>query len=220
MKARHDLCIDLKSFYAAVECVDRGLDPMTASLIVADPERTDKTICLAVTPALKKQGVKNRCRIFEIPDHISYEVAVPRMQRYIDCAADIYGIYLKYVSSEDIHVYSIDEVFMDVTNYLKLYHMTARQLGIRIMSEVLNRLGLPASCGIGSNLYLCKVALDITAKHSPDLIGELNEDSYRRTLWSHRPLTDFWRIGRGTANRLASYPCQRRISVSDLWYRC
>ncbi|MBQ9990745.1 MAG: DNA repair protein [Lachnospiraceae bacterium] len=202
---RHYLCIDLKSFYASVECVERGLDPMTTRLVVADPDRTDKTICLAVTPALKKLGVSNRCRIFEIPKHISYIMAPPRMQKYIDYAADIYDIYLNYIAPEDIHVYSIDEVFMDVTDYLPLYGTNARSLGIRLVQDIYEHLGIPAACGIGTNLYLAKVALDITAKRSPDFIGNLTEESYCSTLWKHRPLTDFWRVGKGTASRLASY---------------
>lgn len=204
MKQYTYICIDLKSFYASVECVERELDPMTTNLVVADPERSEKTICLAITPAMKALGIKNRCRVFEIPQGIDYITAPPRMQKYIDYSAEIYGIYLKYISKEDIHVYSIDEVFMDVTDYLPLYHMTARQLGQQIMSDVYDSLGIRATCGIGSNLYLCKVALDITAKHSPDFIGELDEQSYQKTLWNHRPLTDFWRVGAGTVNRLAS----------------
>ena len=204
MKQHTYLCIDLKSFYASVECVERGLDPMTTNLVVADPERTDKTICLAITPAMKALGIKNRCRIFEIPKGISYITASPRMQKYIDYSAEIYYIYLQYISKDDIHVYSIDEAFMDVTDYLPLYGLTARQLGQKIMQDVYDRLGIRATCGIGSNLYLCKVALDITAKHSPDFIGELDEETYKKTLWNHRPLTDFWRVGAGTVNRLAS----------------
>ena len=204
MKQYTYLCIDLKSFYASVECVERGLDPMTTNLVVADPERTDKTICLAITPAMKALGIKNRCRIFEIPKGIDYITASPRMQKYIDYSAEIYYIYLQYISNEDIHVYSIDEAFMDVTDYLPLYGLSARELGQKIMQDVYEKLGIRATCGIGSNLYLCKVALDITAKHSPDFIGELDEKTYQKTLWSHRPLTDFWRVGAGTVSRLAS----------------
>ncbi len=202
MKQRTYLCIDLKSFYASVECVERGLDPMTTNLVVADMSRTEKTICLAITPAMKKLGIPNRCRIFEIPKHITYIAAPPRMQLYIDYAAEIYSIYLKYISKEDIHVYSIDEAFMDVTDYLSLYDMTARQLGKTILNEIYVNLGIRATCGIGSNLYLTKVALDITAKHAEDFIGELTEESYRETLWNHRPLTDFWRIGKGISRKL------------------
>lgn len=199
------ICIDLKSFYASVECVERGLDPMTTNLVVADMSRTEKTICLAITPAMKSLGVKNRCRVFEIPDGIEYIAAVPRMQLYIDYAARIYGIYLKYISKEDIHVYSIDEAFMDVTDYLSLYNMTARELGLKIMDEIYDKVGVRATCGIGTNLYLTKVALDISAKHSKDFIGELDEESYKKTLWTHKPLTDFWRVGRGTSIKLAEY---------------
>lgn len=205
MAQKQYLCIDLKSFYASVECVERGLDPMTTDLVVADPERSDKTICLAVSPSLKAKGVKNRCRVFEIPKGMKYIMAQPRMQKYIDYAAEIYGIYLEYIAPEDIHVYSIDEAFLDVTNYLWLYNMTARQLGQRLMDEIYKRVGVRAACGIGTNLYLCKIALDITAKHSPDFIGMLDEETYRETMWNHKPLTDFWRIGHGTASRLAKY---------------
>ena len=202
---RQYLCIDLKSFYASVECVERGLDPMTVNLVVADPERSDKTICLAITPAMKKLGIKNRCRLFEIPPSVKYHIAPPRMQLYIDYSAEIYGIYLKYIAKEDIHVYSIDEAFMDITDYLQLYGISARELGQRIMKDIFDTLGIRATCGIGTNLYLAKVALDITAKHSPDFIGELTEESYCRLLWDHRPLTDFWRVGAGTARKLEGY---------------
>lgn len=197
------LCIDLKSFYASVECVDRGLDPLTTQLVVADPTRTSKTICLAVSPALKKLGVRNRCRVFEIPDGLDYVMAPPRMARYIQMSAQIYGIYLRWISKDDIHVYSIDEAFFDVTPYLDLYGMSARELGERIREDVVARTGIPATCGVGTNLYLAKVALDITAKHSPDFFGELDEQRYRETLWNHRPITDFWRVGPGIARRLA-----------------
>lgn len=177
---------------------------MCTNLVVADPERGDKTICLAVTPAMKALGVRNRCRVFEIPRNIQYRVASPRMKLYIDYAARIYGIYLRYVAKEDIHVYSIDEVFMDVTGYLPLYGKTPREMAQLLMGEVLKETGIRATCGIGTNLYLAKIALDITAKHATDFIGELTVESYRQTLWNHRPLTDFWRIGPGTAKHLAS----------------
>lgn len=199
------ICIDLKTFYASVECVERGLDPMTTNLIVADKERSEKTICLAVSPAMKALGVRNRCRVFEIPKHIEYITAPPRMKRYIEVSADIYEIYLKYISKEDIHVYSIDEVFMDVTDYLSMYQMTARELGIMIMQEVYKETKILATCGIGTNLYLAKIALDITAKHAEDRIGELDEETYCKTLWNHQPLTDFWRVGPGIAKRLERY---------------
>lgn len=198
------MIIDLKSFYASVECVDRGLDPMTALLAVADKERSKGTICLAISPAMKALGIKNRCRIYEIPTHLDYIVAPPRMQRYIDVSADIYEIYLSYVAKEDIYVYSIDEAFLDVTAYLNLYGLSAHELALRIMDDIRNNLGLRATCGIGTNLYLAKVALDILAKHSPDFIAELDEDSFKERLWEHRPLTDFWRIGPGTQRRLNS----------------
>lgn len=201
---RSYMIIDLKSFYASVECVDRGLDPMTTLLAVADKERSKGTICLAITPAMKALGIKNRCRIYEIPTHLDYIVAPPRMQRYIDVSASIYGIYLSYIAKEDIHVYSIDEAFLDVTAYLALYGLSAHELALRIMGDIRNKLGLRATCGIGTNLYLAKVALDILAKHSPDFIAELDEDSFKERLWKHRPLTDFWRIGPGTQRRLNS----------------
>ena len=222
-KERVYICIDLKSFYASVECAERGLDVMTTNLVVADPERTDKTICLAVSPSMKALGVRNRCRVFEIPKHIDYIMAVPRMQLYIDYSAEVYAIYLKYISKDDIHVYSVDEAFMDVTDYLSLYQMSARELGQRIMKDIYDTLHIRATCGIGTNLYLTKVALDITAKHSPDFIGELNEQKYIDTLWDHRPLTDFWRVGAGIAKKLETYgmSTMRQIANGDenLLYR-
>jgi len=205
MEMREYLCIDLKSFYASVECVSRGLDPMIANLVVADPERSEKTICLAVSSSLKKLGIPGRCRLFEIPKHIPFLIAPPRMQHYIDCAAEIYSIYLKYISKEDIHVYSIDEAFLDVTAYLPLYHMTARELGQHILDDIHKLLGIYATCGIGTNLYLAKIALDICAKHASDFIGELSEKTFQEMMWYHKPLTDFWRIGAGTAKKLAGY---------------
>ena len=199
------ICIDLKSFYASVECVERGLDPFKTNLVVADPTRSQSTICLAITPAMKKLGVKNRCRIHEIPAGIEYITAMPRMQLYIDYSARIYSIYLRYISKEDIHVYSIDECFMDVTNYLSLYHMTEKEMAVELMDAVMKETGITATAGIGTNLYLAKVAMDIVAKHVEDHIGILNEISYRQQLWDHRPLSDFWRIGSRTAKKLAGY---------------
>ena len=223
MKQHTYLCIDLKSFYASVECVERGFDPMTTNLVVADPSRTDKTICLAITPAMKALGIKNRCRIFEIPKHVEYIVAPPQMQKYVDTAADIYEIYLKYISKEDIHVYSIDEAFMDVTDYLALYQLSARDLGFCIMQDIYEQIGIRASCGVGTNLYLAKIALDITAKHASDFIGELTEESYRQTLWNHKPLTDFWRGGAGIARRLDTFGIRTMQDIAeadeDLLYR-
>lgn len=212
---RSYICIDLKSFYASVECVDRGLDPFKVNLVVADPERTDKTICLAVSPAMKALGVPSRCRVFEIPSNIEYIMAPPRMQHYIDVSAEIYGIYLKYVAKEDIHVYSIDEVFMDVTNYLMMYDMTAKELGIKIMQDVLDTTGIASACGVGTNMYLAKIALDITAKRSKDRIGELTEETYCKTLWNHKPLTDFWRIGRGISNRLERHGIRTMGGIAE-----
>ncbi|MBQ7624829.1 MAG: DNA repair protein [Clostridia bacterium] len=199
------LCIDLKSFFASVECVERGLDPLKTCLAVADPERGAGTLCLAITPALKALGIKNRCRVFEIPPFVKYIKAPPRMRLYIDYAARVYGVYIKYVSPDDVHVYSIDEAFLDVTNYLPYYKKTPLEMGKFLLSEVLRETGLYATCGVGTNLYLAKIALDITAKRSPDFMGFLNEELYRETIWDHTPLTDFWQIGPGTARRLAAH---------------
>ncbi|WP_443111234.1 Y-family DNA polymerase, partial [Atopobium minutum] len=171
------LCIDLKSFYASIECVERGLDPFTTNLVVADPTRTAKTICLAVSPAMKALGVPGRCRVFEIPKHIKYIMAPPRMSLYIKRSAEVYGVYLKWIAKEDIHVYSIDEAFFDITGYLSLYGMSARELGEAIRADVARTLGITATCGMGPNLYLAKIALDISAKHRSDFFGELTEQS-------------------------------------------
>lgn len=223
MGERSYICIDLKSFYASVECVERGLDPMTTKLVVADPERSEKTICLAITPAMKALGIPNRCRMFQIPEGIDYIVAPPRMSLYIDYAAEIYGVYLKYIAKEDIHVYSIDEAFLDVTEYLTMYQLSPKALGMRMMEDIFKTTGITSSCGIGTNLYLAKIALDITAKHAEDHIGILDEEAYRRTLWDHKPLTDFWRVGAGIARRLerCGITTQRQIAEVDeeLLYR-
>lgn len=241
MSGRTYIAIDLKSFYASVECVDRRLDPLTTNLVVADESRTEKTICLAVSPSLKGCGIPGRARLFEViqrvreaNDHrrqqapgrrfvrkssnaaelradpsleIGYVVAVPRMARYMEVSASIYAIYLKYVAPEDIHVYSIDEVFIDVTAYLRLYRLNARDFAMKLIRDVLESTGITATAGIGPNLFLCKVAMDIEAKHIPAdkdgvRIAELDERAYREKLWSHRPLTDFWRVGRGYADKL------------------
>lgn len=238
------IAIDLKSFYASVECVERGLDPLSTNLVVADESRTEKTICLAVSPSLKAYGIGGRARLFEavqrvrevnnerkmnipnfrftgkstddneIKKHPDWELdfirAVPRMAFYINYSTRIYQIYLKYIAPEDIHVYSIDEVFMDVTAYLGTYKMTAHELARTMISDVLKNTGITATAGIGTNLYLCKVAMDIVAKHIPAdkdgvRIAEIDEMSYRKLLWDHRPLTNFWRVGRGIANKLAMY---------------
>lgn len=202
MEKRVYLCIDLKSFYASVECVERGLDPLRTHLAVADPDRGIGTICLAISPSMKALGIKNRCRVYEIPSHVEYIKAPPRMKLYIKYSADIYAVYLKYIAKEDIHVYSIDEAFLDVTPYLSLYRLTAKELAVRIMDDIKNTTGITAAAGIGTNLYLAKVALDIMAKHEKDNIAFLDEERYQRRLWNHRPLTDFWRVGAGTVKRL------------------
>ena len=198
------LCIDLKCFYASVECVDRGYVPFERRLVVADPTRGPKTICLAVSPAMKAAGVRNRCRVFEIPDGISYEMAPPRMRRYMEVSANIYGLYLRYFSPEDIHVYSVDEVFIDVGPYLALYGKGPRELAVELIELVRRETGICATAGIGTNLFLAKVALDVTAKHAPDNIGELDEERFKCLIWPHRPITDIWGIGPGIARRLAA----------------
>lgn len=241
MQQRSYIAIDLKSFYASVECIQRGLDPMTTNLVVADPSRTEKTICLAVSPSLKSFGIPGRPRLFEVVQKVGevnalrqksapkgtftgksadynmlqthpelavdYIVAPPRMGYYMETSTRIYNIYLKYIAPEDIHVYSIDEVFIDATNYLNLYKLTPRELAMKIILDVLAQTGITATAGIGTNLYLCKIAMDIVAKHIPPdkngvRIAQLDEMQYREQLWTHRPITDFWRVGRGTAKRL------------------
>ncbi len=220
---RQYICIDLKSFYASVECVERGLDPMTTNLVVADPTRTEKTICLAVSPSMKAMGVPGRARVFQIPKNIDYIMAPPRMKLYLDYSARIYDIYLKYFAPEDIHVYSVDEAFMDVTHYLSLYNLTPKELVLKILDDIRKELGLYATGGIGTNLYLAKIALDIMAKHAPDFIGELTEESFKEKLWDHQPLTDFWMIGKGTVARLENVGIRtmKDIAMADehLLYR-
>ena len=235
------LCIDLKSFYASVECIERGLDAMTTNLVVADASRTEKTICLAVSPSLKSYGIPGRPRLFEVVSQIkevnakrqkiapngelvgesydynelcdnealavSYIVAPPRMAYYMEYSTRIYEIYLRYIAPEDIHVYSVDEVFIDITNYLKTYKMTAKELAMTMIGEVYRETGITATAGIGTNMYLAKVAMDIVAKHADAdengvRLSELDEMSYRKTLWEHRPLTDFWRVGKGISRKL------------------
>ena len=195
-------CIDLKSFYASVECVERGLDPLRARLVVADNERGPATVCLAVTPPLKKLGIKSRCRIYQIPDSIQYIKAVPRMKLYMKYSARIYKIYLKYFDKDDIHVYSIDEAFIDAGRYLKMYGGDAEKLALRITGEILKTTGITAACGIGTNLYLAKAALDLIAKKEASGIAALDEQRYRALLWDHKPLTDFWMLGSGIAKKL------------------
>ena len=244
MKEKQYIAIDLKSFYASVECLQRGLDPLTTNLVVADPSRTEKTICLAVTPSLKSFGVSGRARLFEVVERVrqvntqrkanapgkmltgsswdfnalkqdlslavDYIIAPPQMALYMETSTAIYNIYLKYVAPEDIHVYSIDEVFIDATPYLRTYGLTAREFAQKLILEVLQTYGVTATAGIGTNLYLCKIAMDIVAKHIPAdehgvRIAELDEMRYRHELWDHRPLTDFWRVGRGYARKLEQH---------------
>lgn len=207
MEAKENIffCIDMKTFYASVECAERGVNPFETNLVVADLTRGKNALCLAISPRMKAQGVKNRCRLLEIPKHIRYEVAPPRMQLYIEYTADIYGLYLQYFDAADIHVYSIDEAFIDVTGYLATYGMQPRELARFIMNEIADKLHIPSTVGIGTNLYLAKIALDITAKHAKDHIGFLDETTYRETLWEHEPITDFWQIAGGTASRLERY---------------
>lgn len=216
MSEKTYLCIDLKSFYASVECADRGLDPFVDNLVVADPERSRTTICLAITPAMKALGVKNRCRVFEIPDGIDYTMARPRMRRYMEVSAGIYAIYLRFVSPEDVHVYSIDECFIGATPYLPLYGMDARAFARTLMTAVFQETGICATAGVGTNLFLAKVALDITAKHAPDNIGFLDEGTFKQQIWFHRPITDIWGIGPGIARRLARHGAQNLASVAAL----
>ena len=205
------VCIDLKSFYASVECVERGLDPFEINLVVADPTRGGGAITLAATPAIKKLGVPSRGRIYEIPKNIEYIIAPPRMTLYMQYSATIYSIFLKYVSSDDIHVYSIDESFLDITSYLTLYSTTPKQLAKMILDEIYDQTGITATAGIGTNLFLAKVALDITAKHTKDCMGYLDEDLFKQLIWHHQPITDIWTIGPGTASRLSM------LGIKDLY---
>ena len=265
MTERKYLCIDLKSFFASVECVERGLNPLTTNLVVADRERTEKTICLAVTPSLKALGISGRARLFEVVQkvrevnnqrrikapkrtftdksfnseelnnnptlEIDYIVAPPRMAYYMEYSTRIYNVYLKYIAPEDIHVYSIDEVFIDITHYLATYRMSAHDFARKLIKDVLATTGITATAGIGTNMYLAKIAMDIEAKHIPAdedgvRIAELDEMSYREKLWSHKPLTDFWRVGKGYANKLERYGMRTMGDVArcslydeDLLYR-
>ena len=204
------LCIDMKSFYASVECAERGLNPFTTNLVVADETRGQGSICLAISPKMKSLGIKNRCRVYEIPKNIEYITAMPRMKKYIEYCADIYEIYLQYIAPEDIHTYSIDESFIDVTDYLPMYKKTAKEFATMLVDEIARKKGIPATVGIGTNLYLAKIALDITAKKVPDHMGFLDEKTFIRTLWGHRPITDFWNIGKGIAARL------ERMGIYDM----
>ncbi len=204
-------CIDLKSFFASCECVERGLDPFKDNLVVADSTRKEGTICLAITPSMKALGIKNRCRVFEIPKDVEYVMAKPRMKLYMNKSLEIYSVYLKYISPNDIHVYSIDECFIDLTDYLKLYKKTPKELATLLINEVYTKTGIRASCGIGTNLFLAKLALDITAKHSKDFMGFLDVEEFKKTIWHHKPITDVWNIGEGIAKRLYKY------GITDLY---
>lgn len=199
------MCIDLKSFFASVECADKGLDPFRTNLVVADPSRGRGAICLAITPAMKELGIRNRCRVFEIPDRVQYITALPRMKRYMEVSAEIYGVYLRYISPEDIHVYSIDECFIYATPYLRMYGVSPKKLANMLMDAVFRQTHITATAGVGTNLFLAKIALDIMAKHVPDHIGVLDERIFRERLWHHRPITDFWNVGPGIARRLEKY---------------
>lgn len=216
MAERTYLCIDLKSFFASVECVERGLDPFKANLVVADPSRGRGAICLAISPAMKALGIHNRCRIFEIPKNVEYITALPRMKRYMEVSADIYSVYLQYISPEDIHVYSIDECFLDVTQYLKMYRKTPKEMAVMLINAVFEKTGICAAAGIGTNLFLAKVALDITAKHTDDHIGYLDKSEFINTVQQHQPITDIWNVGRGTAKRLEKYGVFDLKGVTEL----
>ena len=214
------LAIDMKCFYASVECAERQLNPFETCLVVADVTRGKNALCLAISPKMKALGVKNRCRLSEIPGNIRYEIAPPRMQLYIDYAADIYFIYLDYFSPDDIHVYSIDESFIDATRYLDAYKTTPKQLAGRLMNEISDRLHIPSTAGIGTNLYLAKIALDVTAKHAPDHMGYLDEALYRETLWDHEPLSDFWQVAAGTCRRLDRYGIHTMRGIAECPQDC
>ena len=217
------MCLDLKSFYASVECADLGVDPFTTPLVVADASRGLGAITLAISPALKALEVKNRCRLFEIPSTIKYIAVKPRMRRYMEVSASIYGVLLEYVAPEDIHVYSIDEYFIDVTPYSRLYKKSYYDLALLFKDKVLERTHIHATVGLGSNLFLAKVALDVLAKHAPQGIGMLNEESFKEKIWYHQPITDIWQIGKGIARRLHKYGVVDLHGITtvpeDRWYK-
>lgn len=213
---KYYLCIDLKSFFASVECAERGLDPFTTNLVVADERRGKGAICLAASPGIRGKGVKNRGRLFEIPKEIDYIIAKPRMNLYIEYSANIYEIYLKFISKDDIHIYSIDECFFDITNYLELYNKTPKELALMIMDEVYKKTKIRATAGIGTNLFLAKVALDITAKNADDYIGYLDEELFKEKIWHHKPITDIWNVGKGIAKRLEKFGVYDLYGVSQM----
>lgn len=210
------MCIDLKSFYASVECADLGVDPFRTPLVVADRSRGKGAITLAISPALKKMGVKNRVRLFQIPSHIEYITVKPHMKRYMEASAQIYGTLLDYISPDDIHVYSIDEYFIDITPYQGLYNKSPRHLAQLLLDAILQATHIYATVGIGTNLFLAKIALDVLAKHAPDFIGYLDEGLFREQIWHHRPLTDIWQIGPGIANRLRKYGVHDLYGITQL----
>lgn len=210
------MCIDLKSFYASVECADLGVDPFSTPLVVADRSRGKGAITLAISPALKKMGVKNRVRLFQIPSHIEYITVKPHMKRYMEASAQIYGTLLDYISPDDIHVYSIDEYFIDITPYQGLYNKSPRRLAQLLLDAILQATHIYATVGIGTNLFLAKIALDVLAKHAPDFIGYLDEGLFREQIWHHRPLTDIWQIGPGIANRLRKYGVHDLYGITQL----
>ena len=209
------ICIDLKTFFASVECVERGLDPFKTDLIVADVARSKGAICLAISPKMKERGIKNRCRVYEIPRDVKPIVAKPRMKKYIEYAAKIYGIYLDYFSKEDIFVYSIDEVFIDATTYLKAYKKNEVCLAKDIIEDIYRRTGICATAGIGTNMYLAKIALDILSKHNKSHIGYLNEKLYKEKLWEHKPISDFWQVGKGIESRLYKHHLKTMKDVAS-----
>ena len=222
-RERTYFCIDLKSFYASVECVERGQDPFKYNLVVADSSRGDGAICLAVSPALKSLGIGGRCRLFEIPKDVDFVIAKPRMKLYMQYSSEIYAVYLSFFCKEDIHVYSVDECFVDVTEYLSLYNMHPRELAEKFVSEIYKKTSITAAVGIGSNLFLAKVALDVSAKHSKNFIGYLDLSLFKETIWHHKPLSDIWNVGKGISKRLEKYGIYDLYGIAtcneDLLYR-
>lgn len=208
--------IDMKTFFASVECAERNLNPFETNLVVADESRSKGTVCLAITPKMKALGIRNRCRLYEIPQNIDYIIAKPRMKKYIEYAAKIYEIYLQYIDKNDIHIYSIDECFIDATSYIKFYKTTAKAFAQKLMNEIKDKLKIPSTCGIGTNMFLAKIALDLTAKKTNDGIGFLDEAKFRKELWNHRPITDFWQISTGIAKRLERYGIYDMKGITEI----
>lgn len=208
--------IDMKTFFASVECAERNLNPFETNLVVADEKRSKGTVCLAITPKMKALGIRNRCRLYEIPQNIDFIIAKPRMKKYIEYAANIYEIYLQYIDKNDIHIYSIDECFIDATSYIKFYKTTPKAFAQKLMNEIKEKLKIPSTCGIGTNMFLAKIALDLTAKKTKDGIGFLDETKFRKELWTHRPITDFWQISTGIANRLERYGIYDMKGITEI----